>query len=472
MQKPHSKNRSGKTAGKSGGKPFGSRHGRSSGKGGAGKGAGRKPSGVSGGGAPQKLTPRGAALHLLTQILGDGRLLSELLGQGALDRLLPADRARAQRLTLEVLRNLERTDRVLKKHLRKGPPLRVQNILRIGALELCTGGDAHGVVNEAVALTAANSRTAAMKGLVNAVLRKVAGEGEAEWAKLRVPRLPRWLRDPLVSGYGAEAVLAMEQAHLTGAPLDLTAKSAPEDLAAAVGGVVLPTGSVRLENAGQVSALPGYEAGDWWVQDAAAALPAKMLNAQPGETVLDMCAAPGGKTMQLAAAGAQVTALDLSEARLVRVSENLNRTGLVAEVVAGDALEHEGTYDAVLLDAPCSATGTIRRHPDLPLAKDGADFGALIEMQVQMLDHAMTLVKPGGRLVFCTCSLLPDEGECQVEDALERHPDWQVDRTALDLPGVDPSWVTEEGGLRLRPDFWLDQGGMDGFYMACLTRKG
>jgi 16S rRNA (cytosine967-C5)-methyltransferase len=418
-----------------------------------------------------KPTPRAAALLLLTQILGEGRLLPELLGAGALDRLEPADRARAQRLTLEVLRNLERADRVLKKHLRKAPPLRVQNILRIGALELCTGGDAHGVVNEAVALTAANKRTLGLKGLVNAVLRKVAGEGEAEWAKLRTPRLPRWLRDPLVMAYDAEVVSAMERVHLTGAPLDLSAKGDAAQLAEAVGGTLLPTGSVRLDNAGQVSALPGYEAGDWWVQDAAAALPAKLLNAQVGETVLDMCAAPGGKTMQLAAAGAKVTALDLSETRLARVSENLARTGLSAEVVAGDALEHQGSYDAVLLDAPCSATGTIRRHPDLPLAKDGSEFGALIDLQVQMIDHAMSLVKPGGRLVFCTCSLLPDEGECQVEEALERNPDWQVDRSALDLAGVDPSWITEEGGLRLRPDYWAHQGGMDGFYMASLRRK-
>lgn len=430
------------------------------------------PATAKGGGAKRAApTPRSAALHLLTQILGEGRLMSELLGQGALDRLDPADRARAQRLTLEVLRNLERADRVLKKHLRKAPPLRVQNILRIGAVELCTGGDAHGVVNEAVSLTAANKRTMGLKGLVNAVLRKVASDGPAEWAKLRVPRLPRWLRDPLVLAYSADQVAAMERVHLSGAPLDLTAKGDAADLAQATGGTLMPTGSVRLENAGQVSALPGYDTGDWWVQDAAAALPAKVLNAQPGEAVLDMCAAPGGKTMQMAAAGAKVTALDLSENRLARVAENLGRTGLQADIVAGDALEHQGSYDAILLDAPCSATGTIRRHPDLPLAKDGSEFGALIELQVQMIDHALSLVKPGGRLVFCTCSLLPDEGECQIEDALERNPEWEVDRDSLALPGVDADWITEEGGIRLRPDFWADQGGMDGFYMACLRRK-
>ena len=155
-----------------------------------------------------------------------------------------------------------------------------------------------------------------------------------------------------------------------------------------------------------------------------------------------------------------------------RVRENLDRAGLESELVIGDALEHEGSYDAILLDAPCSATGTIRRHPDLPHAKDGAEFGGLIELQAQMLAHAWSLLKPGGRMVFCTCSLLPDEGEVQVEEALAAQSDMSVDREALMVPGVDSSWVTEEGGLRLRPDFWADRGGMDGFYIACLRKAG
>jgi 16S rRNA (cytosine967-C5)-methyltransferase len=355
--------------------------------------------------------------------------------------------------------------------VRKAPALHVRNILRLATVELCSGGDAHGVVNEAVALAAADRKGQHMKGMVNAVLRKIAANGPEEWARLRVPRLPKWLRDPLVMAWGGDAVMAMEAAHFAGAPLDLTVKENPEDWAQELDGVVLPTGSVRLAQAGQVSALPGFDQGAWWVQDAAAAIPARLLDAQPGEAVLDMCAAPGGKTLQLAAAGADVTALDISEGRLERVRENLARTGLSARVVAGDALEHSGVYDAILLDAPCSATGTIRRHPDLPHAKDGAEFGMLIGLQAAMLDHALTLLKPGGRLVFCTCSLLPDEGECQVDEALERHPALTVDRSALERPGIDPAWQTEEGGLRLRPDFWPDLGGMDGFYMAVL-RKG
>jgi 16S rRNA (cytosine967-C5)-methyltransferase len=188
--------------------------------------------------------------------------------------------------------------------------------------------------------------------------------------------------------------------------------------------------------------------------------------------VLDLCAAPGGKTMQMAAAGANVTAVDASASRAARLQENLARTGLSADLIVGDALQQSGEYDAVLLDAPCSATGTIRRHPDLPHAKDGSEFGALIELQAQMLAHAWSLVKPGGRLMFCTCSLLPDEGECQVEDALEMFPDMTADRAALAVPGVEADWITEEGGLRLRPDYWSDRGGMDGFYMALLRKSG
>ena len=216
--------------------------------------------------------------------------------------------------------------------------------------------------------------------------------------------------------------------------------------------------------------MPGFEAGDWWVQDAAAALPAKMLAVRAGESVLDLCAAPGGKAMQLAAAGAMVTAVDDSPVRMKRVEENLTRTKLHATLVVDDVRNVSGAFDAILLDAPCSATGTIRRHPDLPHAKDGSEFGALIDLQAQFIDHAWSLLKPGGRMVFCTCSLLPDEGEVQIDEALLRHSDMRVDRAALALPGVDPAWQTVEGGLRLRPDYWPDLGGMDGFYMACLVK--
>ena len=310
-----------------------------------------------------------------------------------------------------------------------------------------------------------------MKGLVNAVLRKVAANGAEIYPTLRTPRLPKWIRGPLVEAYSPEIVAAIEEAHFAGANLDLTAKSDQGALQRATEGTLLPTGSVRLTDAGQVSILPGYKKGTWWVQDAAAAIPAMVLAPKAGESVLELCAAPGGKTMQIAASGATLRAVDNSAGRMERVAENLKRTKLEAELIVGDALDESGQWDAILLDAPCSATGTIRRHPDLPHAKDGSEFFDLFALQSQMLDHAVHLLKPGGRLVYCTCSLLPDEGESQIEDLLARHSGLSVDRTALDIEGVDPAWQTEEGGLRLRPDYWADKGGMDGFYIACI-RKG
>ena len=415
---------------------------------------------------------RRSAVYLLDQVLGEEpRLMSELLASGALDKLPPDDRARAQRLAQDTLRGLERADRLLQKHLQKAPPLTVRNVLRVGTVELCQGGAAHGVVNTMVNLVSQHRTLSHLKGLTNAVLRKIAAQGPEAWGALRAPRLPKWLRGPLAEAWGTDAIAAMEEAHFAGAPLDLTAKGNPAALAEAVGGTLLPTGSVRVTDAGQVSTMPGFAEGDWWVQDAAAAIAVRVLAPREGETVLDLCAAPGGKTMQLAAAGAVVTAVDQSHPRMQRMKENLTRVGLKAKTLTKDARAVEGEFDAILLDAPCSATGTIRRHPDLPHAKDGSEFGDLIELQSELIDHAWSLLKPGGRLVFCTCSLLPDEGEVQVDEALERHGDMTVDRAALDLPGVEAAWQTEEGGLRLRPDFWADKGGMDGFYIACL-RKG
>jgi 16S rRNA (cytosine967-C5)-methyltransferase len=409
---------------------------------------------------------RRAAVDLLDGVLGQQKPLSELAP--VLDTLAPAERAAAQRLALSVLRARDRADRVLKPHLRKKPALRVHNILRLGATELCAGGAPHGVVDACVSLAGEGKRTAGAKGLVNAVLRKVAAEGPALWPRLRPTRLPKWLRAPLVEAWGSEAVGAIEAAHAEGAPLDLTAKGDARALAEAVGGTLLPTGSVRIGAGVQVSRLPGYEEGAFWVQDAAAALPARLLGDVAGKRVLDMCAAPGGKTLQLAAAAARVTAIDLSEARLGRVEENLRRTGLSADLVAGDALDHAGRYDAILLDAPCSATGTIRRHPDLPHVHLGERIGALIDLQAALIDHALALLAPGGRLVYATCSLLPDEGECQVEDARARHPGLSVVRP--ETAGIEDAWRSDEGGLRLRPDFWAARGGMDGFYMAVLDK--
>ena len=422
--------------------------------------------------APQK-TARSCAVYMMTQILSEGRLMAELSQSGAMEGLSPADRARAQRLTMDTLRALERADRILSKFMRKAPPLYVQNVMRLATMELCTGGDAHGIVNDAVNLVAGNKRAQAFKGMVNAVLRKVADKGPQEWTILRMPRLPKWLRAPLVSAYGPEKVAQFEAVHFQSPPLDITVKNNAhlDALAETLDGEIILGGSVRLKNPGQVSTLPGFDAGDWWVQDAAAALPVRLLGDIAGKTVLDICAAPGGKTMQLAAAGAQVTALDVSEHRLKRVLENLERTDLKATVIAQNALEHNGSYDIILLDAPCSATGTIRRHPDLPYSKDGAKFTQLFQLQSDLIDHAVSLLNPEGLLVYCTCSLFPDEGECQIEDALVRHKNMAphpVNYDGLDIP---KECLTQEGGLRITPDLLFDKGGLDGFYIAVLRKN-
>ena len=415
--------------------------------------------------AAEGLAARAAAVGLLGAVLAEGQSMAEAVadGQGPLGGLTPSDKARAQRLALATLRHVEQCDRVLEPHMRKAPPRLVHNTLRLAVTELALGGAAHGVVNAAVEIVRRGKRTGHMAGLVNAVLRQVT---ENPFDGLPVQKMPRWLRQPLVHAYGREAVAAIEAVQAKAPPLDLTLRPGGE----APEGEVLPTGSVRLAEAGQVSALAGFASGGWWVQDAAAALAVRLLAPVAGELVLDLCAAPGGKTMQLAAAGAEVTALDISGPRMGRVRENLERTGLMAELVVADALQWtpDAPFDAILLDAPCSATGTIRRHPDLPFIKDGSEIPELVALQAAMLDRALGFVKSGGRVVFCTCSLLPDEGEAQLAAVLERHPDLRVER--VEIAGVDPAWWSDAGGLRLRPDYWADRGGMDGFFMARLVK--
>ncbi|MFB2594561.1 RsmB/NOP family class I SAM-dependent RNA methyltransferase [Paracoccus sp. p4-l81] len=407
---------------------------------------------------------REAAFRLIRGVTSEGRSLGDQAGD--LAGLPPDQRARAGRLAAQTLRHAARADALLAPLLRRSPPDAVRDALRLAVVEMAAeAAPPHAVVNDAVAR--ARRLGASFAGLTNAVLRKV---DLASWDALPPATLPAWLRTPLVKHWGKGVAAAIEAAHLIPAPIDLTPRSGDATaLAEQVGGTALPTGSVRLPAGTQVTALPGYATGDWWVQDAAAALPARLLAAQPGEAVADLCAAPGGKTLQLAAHGARVTALDLSPSRAERISQNLTRCNLTAEVVIGDALDWRPAQplDAVLLDAPCSATGTIRRHPDLPLLRDGAAIPQIVALQARLIDAALAMLRPGGRLVYAVCSLHPAEGEGQIAAALTRHPDLRL--LPADLPGTE-AFRAPDGSLRTRPDLWADRGGIDGFYIAALTR--
>lgn len=410
---------------------------------------------------------RGAAVAAMSAVTGEGRLLSEALPK-AVEGLEPGEVARAGRLATGALRWSQRADRLLGPHLRLKPEDPVMNAMRLAIFEIFVeSAPPHAAVDGAVSLVIRPKA-----GLVNAVLRNVLRR-ETDWSTLPVPTVPKWLRKRLVAAWGKDAVAAMEEVQSKEPPLDLTLRdpARAEDWASLLGAEILPTGSLRLRTPGQVSALPGYDKGVWWVQDAGAALAARVLDVRPGERALDLCAAPGGKTMQLAAAGAQVTALDISESRMARVRENLARTGLNADTVVADMLDWspDGQVDAILLDAPCSATGTLRRHPDLAHARDGSGLAELVALQTRMLDRALGWLRPGGRLVFCTCSLLPEEGEEQAAAALSRHADLAISEPVGDW--IDPRWRTAAGALRLRPDHWADLGGIDGFFVARLEKR-
>jgi 16S rRNA (cytosine967-C5)-methyltransferase len=420
------------------------------------------------------LAARRAALGLLHDVLHEGRMLDE---GGLAAGLEGPEKARARALAEAALRNLGRIDAILGPWMERVPPLRVRNALRLAAAELLAlGTPAHAAVDAAVELVAAAPKSRHLRGFANAVARRLAREGPALWAAQDAPALALSapVRARLADSWGAEAARAIASAHLSPPPLDLTARepAAAGRLAAALGALLTPTGSIRLVRPGQISALPGYAEGEWWVQDAAAAIPARLLGPVRGRRVLDLCAAPGGKTLQIAAAGATVTALDISAARLARLRENLARTGLSAGIVEADAFgwRPDAPFDAILLDAPCSATGTMRRHPDLAHRPEGFDLRGLTRLQDGLLSRAWSWLAPGGRLVYATCSLLPAEGEARIARFLHRHPE----AAALPLPklpGLPAAAAAGEGMLRLRPDFWPEIGGMDGFFVALIERR-
>jgi len=394
--------------------------------------------------------------------------------------LADRDRALVRKLVATVLRRLGSLRHLLKQCLESGFPTdapRVETILLIGAAQiLFLDVPDHAAVDLGVRLAQADRRAARYPGLINAVLRRVTREGKTVLAELD-PAIdsPPWLFARWQKTYGDETARAIALAHGHEPPLDLTVKGDAEALAARMRGRILPTGSLRTVAHGPVTLLPGFADGTWWVQDAAAALPARLLGDVAGKTVADICAAPGGKTAQLALAGATVTAVDRSAARLNRVRENLTRLGLSAETVVADATEWEGgPFDAVLVDAPCSSTGTIRRHPDVAWNKSEADLAQLAGLQRRLLDQAVKLVRPGGTLVYCTCSLEPEEGEQQIEALLAREPSLRRRPIVADeIPGI-AGFVSAAGDLRTLPCQWPDadprMSGLDGFYAARLER--
>jgi 16S rRNA (cytosine967-C5)-methyltransferase len=335
----------------------------------------------------------------------------------------------------------------------------------------------HAAVDLAVRATRHDPKTAGFAALVNAVLRNVARErdtlGGEDDAFLDTPS---WLAQRWQKIYGETVARGIAAAHRLEPPLDLSVKSDPEGWAERLDGIVLPTGSVRLKNHAPVVELPGYRDGQWWVQDAAAALPVALLGVRSGERIADLCAAPGGKTAQLARLGAAVVAIDRSAERLKRLSVNLARLGLAAEIGVGDVLSLQaGPFDGVLLDAPCTATGTIRRHPDVAWTKRAGDIATLAALQAKMLDRAIGLLRPGGRLVYCTCSLEPEEGEAQIAALLRRNPDVMRSSVAADeIFGLD-ACLTPMGELRTLPIHLPDPNprlaGLGAFFAARLVRR-
>jgi 16S rRNA (cytosine967-C5)-methyltransferase len=436
--------------------------------------------------AKPEVSARGIALDLMARVLEQKRPLEEAFERHPdLSKLENRDRQFVRALTTATLRHLQRIDRILALCLERPLPARarsVTDVLRLGAAQLLVlKTPAHAAVDSAVALAAGLGGAAGYKGLVNAVLRRIAGEADALLAQVPPGEasLPDWLWRSWGAAYGAEQAAAIADALVDEPPLDFTVKRPAESAqwAEALHARVLPGGTLRRaphdpERPQRLDEAPGFAEGAWWVQDFAASLPVKLLGDVFGKRVLDLCAAPGGKTAQLAAAGAKVTALDRSQDRLARLKKNLDRLGLIAECDAADATlwNAAGDFDAVLLDAPCSSTGTLRRHPDVAWLKDPRDIVKLASAQDRLMDAALRLARPGGTLLYCVCSLQPEEGPERIAAALARHGGLKrAPLTEADVFGLQ-TLLTPEGDLRTLPCHLAGEGGMDGFYAARLVK--
>jgi 16S rRNA (cytosine967-C5)-methyltransferase len=417
------------------------------------------------------LQARRAALDIFCEVMDRRRPLEAALtcAQG----LDPRDAHFARAIASETLRRLGQLQDLIARFVKKPPPRHkagaTLEILLLGACELVfLDVPAHAAVNGAVGLAAGDDKAKHFKGLVNAVLRKIAAEGKALAAAQDAARLnlPDWLWSRWCDAYGEETTRGIAAAQLGVPPLDLVAPAKPPP-----GAEKLFADVYRLRIPQRVDALPGFTDGDWWVQDAAASLPVRLLGEVRGARVFDLCAAPGGKTAQLAGAGAMAIAVDREDARLDRLKENLTRLHLSAETVTADIRDFAAEpAPFVLLDAPCSATGTIRRHPELPWIKGLADVTLCAAAAAELLDTAARLTAPGGTLVFCVCSLEVEEGPEQVDDFLRTHPDFaRSPISRAEVFGHD-EWLSG-ADLRTLPCHLAGLGGMDGFYAARLAKR-
>jgi 16S rRNA (cytosine967-C5)-methyltransferase len=417
-------------------------------------------------------TTRLSAVELLGAILKQHQPFdAEFDKLVAEQRFEARDRAFVHALVATALRRKGEIDAIISGLLAKPLPRSAgptELILLSGAAQLLfMDVPAHAAIDLAVTMAQRDPDARHFGKLINAILRRVKrDEGNTI-------NTPAWLWERWQRTYGDATARAIAAAHLEEPPLDLSAKSDPAGWAERLGGALLPTGTIRLKTASRVETLPGYGEGAWWVQDAAARLPALLLGDVTGKRVLDLCAAPGGKTAQLAAAGAEVTALDRSPTRLARLKDNLARLKLAAEIIVADAatFEPDERFDAVLLDAPCAATGTIRRHPDLPYIKDKAQIAKLVSLQARLLAHAATLVGKGGTLVYCTCSLEPEEGEEQARRFLGERREFARGPIAPPELSGESQFINNDGDLRTHPAMTIGSGqGLDGFFAARFVR--
>ena len=421
-------------------------------------------------------TARQCAAEILGAVLGEKRPLDEAFARHPqLASLEERDRAFAWLMVLTVLRRKGQIDVLLTQMLEKPLTGRTQDVmqcLRLGVVQLLwLQTPAHAAVN-AMVETVGEMGHERMKGVANAVLKRVAREGAEIVAGQdeAILGLSDWMIASWKEAYGEKTAHAIAQARFAEPPLDLTVKQDAAHWAQMLGGQVLPTGSVRLEQAGKVDRLAGFEQGAWWVQDTAASLPVKLLGDVRGLDVLDLCAAPGGKTAQLLAGGAQVTSVDKSARRLALLRTNLERLGFVADLVEADILKFkpDRLFDAILLDAPCSATGTFRRHPDVLLHKSKDDVEELANLQRKLLARVSNWVKPGGKLVYCVCSLQPQEGEKQAENFMASHPEFEIQPAPAEWASL--GITLPDGALRTHPAQFTAAGGLDGFYAICWNR--